>query len=267
MARASWKGDLVLGKVSIPVEMFVAQSDREKISFHLLNAATGHRLRQQMVDEKTGKAVDRDDQVRGVELARNRHVMVTPEELDAIRIESTHRLCIERFVPADQVPVPFQDGSHYLAPGDGDEAQGFFRLLGDILVKKRLVGIGRVVLSTRERLVMLSPRSPGMQVTTLRWPSEVRAATEAFDPLPDIDFDEEMMDLASHVIDRKRGKLDFAACDDRYEEALAALIRAKQQGKTPKLRKFKAPEPVSDLKQALRESLGSGSKTKQRKAG
>ncbi|WP_084437805.1 Ku protein [Niveispirillum irakense] len=265
MARASWKGEMVLGKVAIPVEMFVAQSDREKISFHLLNAKTGNRLRQRMVDEETGKPVERGDQVKGVEIARNRHIIVTDAELDDIRIESTHRLCLERFVPQDQVPAPFQEGSHYLAPGDGEEAQGFFALLRDLLATKGLAGIGRVVLSTRERLVMVTPRPPGMLVTTLRWAQAVRKADDAFASLPDVDFDAEMLELAGHVISRKQGKLDFAACDDRYEDALADLIRAKQQGKAPKPRKFKAPEPVSDLKKALRDSLG-GTATK-RKAG
>lgn len=252
--RASWKGQLRIGKVSCAVNLYVAQSDRDKVSFHLLNARTGNRLKQEMVDERSEAPVPREDTVKGVELARHRYAPISEAELETIKVESTHTLAIDRFVPADEVEPERAEGVHYLAPAD-PVAQELFALLRSVLEERTLVGIGRVVLSSRERLVAIAPHGDGMLLVTLRWPDQLRSAEEAFAALPERDADPDMLDLATHIVGRKTAPFDFSACHDDYEAALIELIRAKEQGRTPVLKEVPRPEPVGDLKAALLDSL------------
>jgi DNA end-binding protein Ku len=238
----------------------------ERISFHLINRESGNRLRQQYVDSVTGDIVDRDERVRGYEVGKGEYITLEESELAERALESTHTIDIETFVPRDEVDEIYVDTSYYMAPEDkvADEP---FVVIRDAMRKQNMVGLARVVLYGRERIVMIEPRHKGLLATTLHYAYEVRDDKAYFDSIPDLKLPAEMLELASHIIDTKRGKFDPSKFEDRYQDALVDLIRAKRAGKPiPKAPEPKQPSNVINLMDALRRSVegdkrGSSSET------
>lgn len=252
--RPYWKGYLKLSLVSCAVALYPASSRSERISFNWLNRETGNRLRQQMIDEETGEPVDREDRVRGYQLSKNDYLQIEDEELDAVEIESSHTIDIETFVPRSEIDPIYLENSYYLAPDD-KVAEEAFTVIREAMEAEGKVGIGRVVLGKRERLVALEPRGKGILATMLHYNYEVRSDTAYFEDIPDVEVPDEMLDLAKHIIERKSGHFDVQAFEDRYENALAELIRAKQAGRPADLPKTQQPSNVVNLMDALRRSI------------
>jgi DNA end-binding protein Ku len=253
-ARANWKGYLKLSLVSCAVALYPATSTSSRVRFNTLNRATGNRVKQQYIDPATGETVDAEDRVKGYEVGKNAYVFIEDEELDAIKIESTHTIDIESFVPRDEIDETYLDSPYYIAP-DGKVAEEAFAVIRDAMREKNVVGIGRVVLYRRERIIMLEPRDKGLVAMTLRYPYEVRADDEVFDQIPDVKVDDDTLDLATHIIERKLTHFDPARFEDRYQNALLEIIKAKAANKpAPKL---DAPKPsnVVNLMDALRKSI------------
>src|SRR4249920_34257 len=180
MPRPSWKGYLKLSLVSCGVALYNASSSSERVSFNTLNRKTGNRLKQSLVDSVSGEPVDTADRVKGYQVAKGQYVMVEDTDLEALRIESTKTLDIETFVPAAEIDEIYLDSPYYLAP-DGKMAEEAFAVIREAMARRKVAGIGRVVLARRERLMMLQPRGPGMLATTLRYPYEVRQDAEYFE--------------------------------------------------------------------------------------
>lgn len=254
--RANWKGHLKLGLVTCPVALYTAASEHERISFHTLNRKTGHRIQRQFVDSDTGRLVERDQQVKGYEVGKGDYIVLTDEDIEDAIPESTKTIGVEAFIPADKMDEAFLDKPYYLAPTNktGEEA---FVLIRRAMEEKKVVGIARTMLFRRCRVLMLRPTGPGLTATTLHFDYEIRSAAETFKEIPKLDLSKEMIDLAKHIISTKRGKFDPSTLDDRYESAVADLIRAKQQGKEIKA----LPKPahggnVVNLLDALRQSAG-----------
>lgn len=262
--RSNWKGYLKLSLVSCPVALFSAASATEKVSFHMLNAETGNRLKQQYVDAETGDVVDRDERVKGYEIAKGDYVTVTDEELDEIEIESSHTIDIQSFAARSDVDPVYFDNSYYIAPDDKVGAEAF-AVIREAMRVRDVVGIGRVVLYGRERIVMLEPRGEGILATSLRYAYEVRDDNAYFDDIPKIEISKEMLDLALHIIDVKAAKFDPASFKDAYQEAVVDLIRAKRAGRPAPAPRTAPPSNVVSLMDALRRSLapdlGKGGKT------
>jgi DNA end-binding protein Ku len=252
--RPYWKGYLKLSLVSCAVALYPASSRSERISFNWLNRETGNRLRQQMVDEETGEPVDREDRVRGYQLSKSDYLQIEDEELEAVEIESSHTIDIETFVPRSEIDPVYLENSYYLAPDD-KVAEEAFAVIREAMEAEGKVGIGRVVLGKRERLVALEPRGKGILATLLHYNYEVRSDTAYFEDIPDVEVPDEMLDLAKHIIDRKSGHFDVKGFEDRYENALAELIRAKQAGRPADLPKPQLPSNVVNLMDALRRSI------------
>ncbi|HWL66864.1 MAG TPA: Ku protein [Geminicoccus sp.] len=253
--RPLWKGYLKLALVTCPVALFTAASTAERISFHTYNRETGHRVRRQFIDAETGEVVDQDEQVRGYDLKGEGFVEIEDEEYDAVALESTHTIDIDKFVPRSQVDEIYVDAPYYLIPTDevGEEA---FAVIREAMRSRKMAGVARLVLYRRERIVLLEPRDKGMLLTTLHYANEVRPQEDYFDEIPDTRLSKEMLDLAGHIIDTKMSRFDPRQFKDRYEEALKALVQAKAKGKkipTPPARK---PPNVVSLMDALRQSLG-----------
>ncbi len=254
--RPSWKGYLKLSLVSCPVALYPAASTSEKVSLHMLNGETGNRLKQQYIDSETGDVVERDDRVKGYEVTKGDYVILSDDELADVKIESSHTIDIERFVPKAEVDPLYFDNNYYLTPDDkvGEEA---FAVIREAMRRREMVGIARVVLFGRERIVMLEPRSKGMLGTTLRFAYEVRADHAYFDDIPKVELSKELLDLASHIIDTKAGVFEPSAFKDRYQDAVIELIRAKQAGRpAPTSTESERPSNVVNLMDALRRSLG-----------
>lgn len=258
--RANWKGYLKLSLVSCAVQLFPAASTKERVAFHLLNRETGNRLRRQLVDQETGEVVEADDQVKGYEVAKRDYVMLEERDIESVAIESTHTIDIESFVPRTEIDEVYLDAPYYLTP-DGKVAEEAFAVIREAMQAKGVVGLGRVVLYRRERIVMLEPRGKGIAARTLRYAYEVRNDEDYFDDIGDVDVSGEMLELAEHIIDKKLTSFDPSRFEDRYQNALIDLIKAKTGHRpTPKL---DAPKPsnVINLMEALRKSIAAEKKS------
>ncbi|MFD1703476.1 Ku protein [Methylopila henanensis] len=253
--RANWKGFLKVGEVVCPVALYTAASTSDRIAFHTLNRETGNRVRRQYVDADTGRPVERDDQVKGYETSSGDYVVLEPDEVAAATPESDKTLEIDAFIPCDGVDDVYFDKPYYLAPSD-PTAHEAFELIREGMRKKKVAALARTVLFRRERTVLIRPHDVGLVGTTLNFDYEVRSSADAFSDVPKTKIQGEMLDLARHIIDTKRGAFDPTAFDDRYEAALAELVKAKIEGRKITPRKPKAPAKVTDLMEALRQSAG-----------
>jgi DNA end-binding protein Ku len=255
--RANWKGYLKLSLVSCPVALFPVASTTERISFHLINRATGNRLRQQYVDSGNGKIVERDEQARGYQVGKGEYITLEESEIAERALESTHTIDIESFVPRKDIDEVYFDSNYYMAPDDkvADEP---FVVIREAMRKSGMVGLARVVLYGRERILMIEPRHKGLIGTTLHYQYEIRDEKPYFDSVPDLKIPAEMLKLAEHIIDTKHGRFDPSQFQDRYQDALVELIRAKRAGKPlPAAQEPKTPSNVINLMDALRRSVES----------
>lgn len=259
--RPYWKGYLKLSLVSCAVALYPATSRSERISFHWLNRDTGNRLRQLMVDTDTNEPVEREDRVRGYQVAKNDYLMIEEEDLDAVEIESSHTIEIERFVPKAEIDAVYLDSPYYLAPND-KVAEEAFAVIREAMEAQGVVGLGRAVISRRERLFLLEPRDNGLLATALHYNYEVRDDHAYFDEIPDVKIPAEMLDLAKHIIQTKMGHFDISKFEDRYESALIDMIRAKQAGRPVEAQRPARPANVINLMDALRKSIAAEAGTK-----
>jgi DNA end-binding protein Ku len=259
--RPYWKGYLKLALVSCPVALHAACSTTERIAFRQINKATGNRLRQQLIDEETRAPVEPGDKGRGYEVAKGQYLMVEDEELEAIEVESTHVIDIDRFVPRSQIDQRFCDSPYYVTPNEpvGQEA---FAVIREAMRGKGMVALGRLVLSKRERVIALEPYDKGLLGTTLRYPYEVRNASDYFSDLPDLTLAPDMLTLAEHILDSKTGDFDPASFHDRYEEALLAHLKARQAGMVVQAKPTVVEaRRVINLMEALRRSIAEDKKS------
>ena len=237
--------------------LYNASSSSERVSFNTLNRKTGNRLKQNLVDSVSGEPVDTADRVKGYQVAKGQYVMVEDTDLEALRIESTKTLEIETFVPAAEIDEIYLDSPYYLAP-DGKMAEEAFAVIREAMAKKKVAGIGRVVLSRRERLLMLQPRGHGMLATTLRYPYEVRQDAEYFEGIGERKLAPAMLDIAQEIIGRMSGHFEPDSFADRYEEAVIAMLQAKQAGQSFAVPETAEPGNVVDIMEALKRSLQAG---------
>jgi DNA end-binding protein Ku len=260
--RAYWKGYLRLSLVSCPIALYPAASSAERVSFNRINKKTGNRLKQQLVDSQTGDPVEKEDIGRGYEVGKGEYVLVEDDELENIKIESTHTLDIESFVPRTEIDDRYLDSPYYIAPTDkvGQEA---FAVIRDVIREKRMVALARVVLSRREHVIMLEAFDNGLLGTTLRYAYEVRDQKAYFEDVPEMKLPKEMKDLAAHIVDSKASHFDPASFEDHYETALVEMLRAKQAGRVVQAPKEETtPARVVNLMDALRASIGAETKKK-----
>jgi DNA end-binding protein Ku len=253
--RANWKGFLKIAEIACPVALYTAASTSERIAFHTINRKTGNRVRRQFVDSETGKPVERDDQVKGYEVASGEYVVLEPEEVAAAVPNSDKTLAVDAFIRCGDIDDVYFDKPYYLAPPDRHGAE-VFGLIRDGMRAQKVAALAQTVLFRRVRTVLIHAHGDGLIATTLNFDYEVRSAKDAFDDVPDLKIKGEMLELAEHIIKTKKGKFDPAAFDDRYEAALAELVKAKMQGKKIEVRKEPKPEKVVNLMAALRESAG-----------
>ena len=202
--RANWKGYLRLSLVSCPIALFPATTDAEKTRFHQINSKTGNRIKMVRTDAETGDPVDYDEIVKGYEVSKGNYIEITPEELEAISINSTRVIEIDEFVPSKEIDDLYNVRPYYIAP-EGDVGVQAYAVIREAIKKEGMVALGRVVLSTREHVIALEPRGKGIMGTLLRYPYEVRNPKEYFDDIPDVSTPKDMIDLAVHIVKSKWG--------------------------------------------------------------
>ncbi|WP_200950838.1 Ku protein [Rhizobium sp. Root1220] len=255
--RAQWKGHLKVGGITCGVGLYTAASTAERITFHTINEATGNRVRREFVDGETEKTVEREDQVKGFEIESGEYIMIDPEEVAAVIPDADKMLEAEAFVRCGEIDEVYFDKPYYLVPTD-DVAEDGFIAIRDALKKSNVVAIARTVLFRRIRTVLIRAHGRGLIATTLNFDYEVRSSDDAFKDVSAVKIDGEMLDLAKHIITSKKGEFDPAKFDDRYENALTDLVKAKSEGRTlPKPKLVKVFKP-NDLLKALRDSAGIG---------
>lgn len=257
--RANWKGFVKISELTIPVALYSAATTSERVSFHTINRKTGNRVRRQFVDEETEQPVEKENQVKGYEISQGQYVIIEPKEMQEAIPESDKTISIQTFLPYSDVDTAYFDKPYFLAPS-GNVANEGFGLISEGMRRKNVVALGRAVLFRRLRTLLLRAQGPLLVAHTLHFDYEVRTASEIFDDIPELKIEGEMLDLAKHIIKTKSGKFNPREFDDRYEEALAELVRAKIAG-----REFKQPKPpketkVIDLMDALRQSAEAAGK-------
>ena len=263
--RPNWKGFLKLSLVSCSVALYTATSTSQRVSFNILNRKTGNRIRYDVVDAETGEEVEKEDRVKGYKLDKNDYLLLEDEELENVALESTHTIEIEEFVPVSEVDRIYLDESFYIVPQD-EVAQEAFAVIREAMKKEGLAGLARVVIYRRERLLLLQPRGKGLIATALRYKNEVRDEDDYFDEIPNVKVSADMLKLATHILDTKKGEFKPEKFEDRYEDALKALIKAKQQGKEPPVVSEPKPSNVINLMDALKRSAKGGKGEASRRA-
>ena len=261
--RPTWQGHLRLSLVTCPVALYTATNSGGEVHFNLINPETNNRIRMVTTDPDTGP-VERSSLVKGYAVAKDEYILLTDEEIKSVKLESTKTIDIERFVPADEIDRLYWDNPYYVAPA-GAIAEEAFGVIREAMRSEGKIALGRVVLSTRERLLALEPRDQGILAYSLRTRGEVRDTRDVFGAISDKQPDPAMIDIARRIIEQQAGPFDPDLFVDRYEEALKALIAAKQKGHKP----VRSAEPedtnVVDLMAALRASLqGAAPRTKGR---
>lgn len=254
MPHAYWSGFLRLSLVSCPIYLSPATSERERISLHQINPKTGNRIRLQPVDAETGEELDRADLIRGYEVEKGQYIEITKEELATLKIESSRVLELARFVERESINELYLDTPYYVYP-ENAQAEEAYHVIAAALAKTDRIGIGRIVVSQRERPVALQPFDGGMLLSTLHTAEEVRLA-EFEDPKHKLD--PQMIDIATTIIERLGGKFEPKSFHDQYQDALRELIESKQKGKPLARRKIEEPASnVVDLMSVLKKSLAS----------
>lgn len=259
--RANWKGWIKVDELTCAVALYTGASTAERIHFHTINRATGNRVHRQFVDSETGKPVEKEDQVKGYEISDGDYVVLEPEEIAAAVPESNKTLTVEAFIACNDIDTVYLDRPYYLAPSDEASTEAFV-LIRDAMKEKDVAALARTVLFRRVRTLLIRPEGDGLIGSTLNFDYEVRQAEGVFDDITEMKIEGEMLELAEHIINTKRGKFDPAAFDDRYEAAVAELVKAKIEGREIEPKKAPKPEKVVNLLEALRQSAGKGAAKK-----
>ena len=267
--RANWKGYLKLSLVSCAVSLYPASSSSSRVSFNTINRKTGHKVKRQFVDAETGEVVETEDQAKGYPVGKDSFLLMDDDELDAIQIESSHTIDIEKFVPRAEIDPRYLEAPYYIAPNER-VAEEAFAIIRDAMRDENVVGLGRVVIARRERIIMLEPLGKGIVGTVLRYGYEVRGEDAYFEDIPDMKLPEEMKDLAHVIIQRKAGHFRPDEFNDRYEDAMVELVRKKQAGMPAEAAEQPSrPSNVVSIMDALRKSIAAegGAAPVERKSG
>src|SRR6059058_2518759 len=260
-ARAIWRGQIRLALVSIPVELFPATKSGAQIQFHQVHEPTGKRIKYEKVVPGVGP-VDKDEIVKGYEVSKGHYVLLDPEEIESVKLESRKTLDLVEFVDTHDIDPMYYDKPYFVVPAD-DLAEEAYVVLRDALKAAKKVGVGQLAMRGQEYVVALKPCGRGMLLETLRYADEVNKAQSYFREIGDHEPDADLLDMAAMLIERKTGKFDPSEFHNRYVDALHKLIEEKQRAKGEKIIQdpdADAPPPrgsnVVDLMAALKRSLG-----------
>ncbi|HEX9931766.1 MAG TPA: Ku protein [Allosphingosinicella sp.] len=262
-ARAYWKGQIRLALVSIPVEIFSATKSGASIAFNQIHEPTGKRIKYEKVVPGVGP-VDPEEIVKGFQYEKGSYVLLNDEELEAVKLESKKTLELTQFVDYDDIDVLYYEKPYFVVPAD-DLAEEAFIVLREALKRTRKVGIGQLALRGREYLVSVKPCGRGLVLETLRYADEVNKARDYFRDIAEHKPDEDLLDLAETLIERKTAEFDPSKFHDRYIEAMHDLIERKRKGKTLHTEDDETPARgtnVIDLMAALKRSIDTGSGSK-----
>ncbi|MAN60277.1 MAG: Ku protein [Flavobacteriaceae bacterium] len=256
--RALWKGQLRLSLVSIPVEIFSATKSASRVSFRQIHKPSGKRIRYEKSVPGIGP-VKTEDIVKGYEVEEDEYILLDPDEIDAIKLETKKTFELVQFVDACEISPLYFDKPYYITTSD-DLAQDAYRVVRDALREANKVGLGQVTMRGKEYLAAVKPCGDGLLMETLHYEDELREAEEIFTDIKDEKVDKELLEVARSLIDRKSAPFDAAAYRDQYAEAMQDLLDAKiKNKKSPRVRASDddggGGDNVVDLMSALKKSL------------
>jgi DNA end-binding protein Ku len=259
-ARPIWRGQIRLALVSIPVEIYPATKSGATIAFHQIHEPSGKRIKYEKVVPGIGP-VDRDEIIKCFEVSKGEYVLLEPEEIESVKLESRKTLELAQFVELHDIDAIYFDKPYFVVPAD-DLAEEAFVVLRDALRASNKVGIGQLAMRGQEYVVALKPCGRGMLLETLRYSDEVNKASSYFREIGDAEPDPDLLDMAATLIEKKSGKFDAGEFHNRYVDALKDLIAEKRKRKgelviqDPDDRKPTKGSNVIDLMAALKKSLG-----------
>ena len=261
--RSLWKGQIRLSLVSIPVELFSATKTAGRTSFRQIHEPSGKRVHYEKVVQGIGP-IDTDDIVKGYELDDGKYVLLEPEEIDAVKLETKRVMDLVQFVDACEIPPLYYDKPYYLVP-TGDVAEEAYQVIRDALREAGKVGLGQLTMRGREYLAAVRPCGNGLLLETLHYEDELRDADPTFKGIPKKKSDADLLEGATALIDKKSGPFDASAFKDHYEAALKELIKKKTKGKKIEIDEEDDDssadnDNVVDLMAALKKSLGDDGK-------
>ena len=260
--RPIWKGQLRLSLVSIPVEVFTATKSSAKPTFRQIHEPTGKPIHYEKVVDGIGE-VERDDIKKGFEYGKGDYVLLEDDELDAVKLETKKTLELVQFVEEDEIPALYYDAPYFVAPAD-ELAEDAFRVVRDALRKSKKVGLGQLALRGKEYLVSIKPCGKGLLMETLHYEDELKKSDSFFSEIPAKSADDELLEVATALIEKKTSEFDPKAFKDHYQAALRELIARKLKSKGQKVTEVDEPsrsprgDNVVDLMSALKKSLEGG---------
>jgi DNA end-binding protein Ku len=259
-ARPYWRGQIRLALVSIPVEIYSATKSGAAVAFHQIYEPTGQRIKYEKTVPGIGP-VDVDKIIKGFEYEKGEYVLLDEKEIEGVKLESKKTLELTQFVDSHEIDAIYFDKPYYVVPAD-DLAEEAFVVLREALKRSHKIGLGQLAMRGREYVVSIKACGRGLVMETLRYADEVHKAASYFRDIGDTKPDDDLLDLAQTLIDKKTGKFDASEFHDRYVDALKDLIERKKKGKTITIEDDKGSDPrgsnVVDLMAALKKSLGSG---------
>jgi DNA end-binding protein Ku len=259
-ARPAWRGQIRLALVSIPVEIFPATKSGATIAFHQVHEPTGKRIKYEKVVPGVGP-VDKDEIVKGYEVAKGEYVLLDPEEIEKVKLESRKTLELTRFVAADDIDAMYYEKPYFVVPAD-DLAEEAFVVLREALKDTGKIGIGQLAMRGQEYIVALKPCGRGMTLETLRYADEVYKSSSYFRDIGDSKPDPDLLEMAETLIEKKAGEFEPSEFHNRYVDALKSLIEEKRKKKGGLVIQDPDDEApargsnVIDLMAALKKSLG-----------
>lgn len=257
-ARPYWRGQIRLALVSIPVEIYSATKSGAQISFRQIHEPSGKPIRYEKVVPSIGP-VKAEDILKGYEVDKGEYVLLGQDEIDAVKLESRKTLELTQFVNVTEIDLLYYEKPYYVVPAD-DLAEEAFVVLREALRHTGKVGLGQIAMRGREYAVCLRPCGRGLMLETLRYADEVNRAASYFRDIADAKPDAELLELAETLIEKKTAPFDATAFEDRYVEALEALIAKKRKSRGRKIIEDAGEDRprggnVIDLMAALRKSV------------
>jgi DNA end-binding protein Ku len=256
--RSIWTGHIKISLLTIPIRVYTALNEADRISFNQLHKDCHQRLKQQLVCPVHGK-VERDQVVKGYEVEKDRFVVMDVSDLEAVKLETTHTIELVQFIRPKELDSIFLETPYFIGP-DGPVSQEAYAVLREALRKTNYLALGQVVLSGKEKIVAIKPVNKGLLMTTMRYPAEIRQAASYFDDVAAAKVDDAQIALARQLIENKAATFNPAAFTDRYQAALLDSIKAKVNGAQPIQVKPAAVGQVIDLLDALKQSVADTAK-------
>jgi DNA end-binding protein Ku len=269
-SRPVWKGQLRLSLVSINVEMYTAHKSGATTAFNQIHKPSGKRVHYQKVVDGIGP-VEADDIKKGYQYEKGEYVLLEDDELDAVKLETRKTLDLVQFVEENEIPPLYYDAPYFVAPAD-ELVEDAFRVVRDAMRKAGKVGLGQLALRGKEYLVAIKPCGKGMLLETLHYEEEIKKSDSFFSDIPAKSADDDLLEVATALIEKKTDKFDPKSFKDHYQAALRELIQRKLKSKGRKIQVEDDGKPakqtgnVIDLMAALKKSLDSGARTPAKKA-